>query len=134
MNVKSPGCCISGTFYAFAPLRAMGAVDSTRACEVIEQVFSRTILRYHPSILEDYKQYGFDNRKIFVDFLNAQDGLCSYAVDKNLHCDAIEEFVFMQTRLSRELCKKMTDMIDKNFNELRMNYIIEKLNLLKDKF
>lgn len=47
-----------------------------------------------------------------------------------MHYDAMLSFVHMQTRLPKELCKKLVDMVDGNFNELRLNYIIERLNSL----
>ncbi|MDE5939274.1 MAG: hypothetical protein K2H37_09360 [Lachnospiraceae bacterium] len=117
-------------FYAFAPLRALGAVNSQEACEIMEQVFNCAVLRFHPNIMQEYEKYHFDNGNSFADFLNAQDGICSYMIEKNMHYDEMKSFVYMQTRLPKELCKKLVDMVDKNFNELRMNYIIEKLNSL----
>lgn len=117
-------------FYAFAPLRALGAVNSQEACEMMGQVFDCAVLRFHPNIMQEYEKYHFDNANSFADFLNAQDGLCSYMIEKNMHYDVMKSFVYMQTRLPKELCEKLVDMVDKNFNELRMNYIIEKLNVL----
>ncbi|MDE6601500.1 MAG: hypothetical protein K2K90_04940 [Lachnospiraceae bacterium] len=120
------------TFYAFAPLRVLGAVNSKEACEIMEQVFDCAVLRYHPNIMQEYEKYHFDNGNAFVDFLNAQDGLCSYMIEKNMHYDVMINFVYMQTRLPKELCKRLVDMVDKSFNELRMNYIIGKLNSLSE--
>ncbi len=118
------------TFYAFAPLRALGAVNFQEACDIMEQVFNRAVLRFHPNITQEYEKYHFDNGKAFTEFLNAQDGLCSYMIGKTMHYEAMLSFVYMQTRLPKELCKKLVDMVDGNFNELRMNYIIERLNSL----
>lgn len=120
-------------FYAFAPLRALGVKDSKKACEIINHIFTQTTLRYNPNILQDYEKYGFDNGSSFADLLNAQDGLCSFMVDKNMHRDAMKDFVYTQTRLPKDLCKQIADIVDSNFNELRMNYIIEKLNSLQEK-
>lgn len=118
-------------FYAFSPLRVLGVTDLKRAGEILKQIFNLTILRYNPNILRDYEKYGFDNGNSFVDFLNAQDSLCTCMIEKNMHRDVMEDFIYVQTRVSKELCKQLADMVDHNFNELRLNYIMEKLNALQ---
>lgn len=119
-------------FYSFAPLRALDIKDSDKTQKMLKRVFEQTILRFNPDIIQNYEKYGFDNEKIFSDFINVLDSLCAFAVGKNLYYDAIEAFVYSQTRLSRNLCEKITDLIDENFNALKMNYIIEKLNQMKE--
>ncbi|MCM1087736.1 MAG: hypothetical protein NC419_06235 [Muribaculaceae bacterium] len=119
-------------FYAFAPIRAVSVVDSEKAHDIIEQIFENAILRYNSDILQNYEKYCFDNGSAFADFLNAQDGLCSFIISKNMHRNTMENFIYMQTQLPKGLCRQMADIIDKNFNNLRMNYIIGKLNSLKE--
>lgn len=119
------------SFYAFAPLRALGVKEPDRAGEVMQQVFEQTILRFNPDIVKDYDQYGFDNVGAFAAFLNAQDGICSFLVGKNMYYGMMEDFIYTQTRLPKKLCAQMADLIEHHFEALKLNYIIEKLNSLE---
>lgn len=120
-------------YYAFAPLRASYVKTPDEASGLVEEVFRQTILRYNFDILQEYEKYGFDNMKAFGDFVNVLDGMCTYIVEKNMHSGSIEKFIYIQTRLPGPLCRKVTDLIDTNFDSMKLNYIIEKLNQMEDK-
>jgi hypothetical protein len=115
-------------YYAFAPLRAFYVKNPDDTLRLVEDLFGQTILRFNQDILMDYKKYGFDNQDAFADFLNILDTLCTYIVQKNMYRNAIENFIYFQTRLQKELCKKITDLIDENFDTMKLNYIIDRLN------
>lgn len=119
-------------YYAFAPLRASYVKVPDATPGLVEEIFRQTILRYHFDILQEYGKYGFDNMKAFGDFLNVLDGMCTYIVKKNMYSGEIENFIYNQTRLPRALCRKITDLIDTNFDSMKLNYIIEKLNQMED--
>ncbi|MBP3505399.1 MAG: hypothetical protein J6K43_03245 [Lachnospiraceae bacterium] len=118
-------------YYAFAPLRAFYVKNPDDTLKLMEDMFKQTILRFNHDILQHYSKYGFDNMDAFADFLNVLDSLCTYSVKKNLYCDAIEDLIYSQTRLQKVLCKRITDLIDSNFNTMKLNYIIEKLDELE---
>lgn len=118
-------------YYASAPLRAFYVKNSDDALALVEEMFGQTILRYNIDILEKYMKYGFDNMEAFADFLNVLDSMCTYAVKKNLYRDAIEELLYSQTRLQKALCTKIADLIDYNFNAMKLNYIIERLDRIE---
>lgn len=120
-------------FYVSAPVRAFCIRKSDDMLGLLEEMFSRTILRIHADILQEYIKFGFENEDAFIGFLNALDTLCTYAIKKNLYRDAIEDLIYSQTRLPREICKKLAELIDSNFDVLRMKYIIEKLDSLEEK-
>lgn len=129
-NVKNYLDDLLRPFYAFAPLRALGVKDPDRAEAVLRQVFEQTILRVNPDIIQCYEQYGFDNGGAFTEYISAQNSICSFVVWKNMYYTAIEDFIYTQTRLSRKLCAQMAEMLNQNFEALKLNYIIEKLDSL----
>lgn len=117
-------------YYKSASLRAFYVRNPDDCLDLVEEMFGKTILRFHADILEEYTKYGFDNMPAFGEFLNVFDSLCTYAVKKNLYRDAIEDVLYSQMRLQRPLCRKITDLIDVNFREMKLNYIIERLEEL----
>lgn len=117
-------------YYKSAPLRAFYVRNPDECLGLVEEMFGKTILRFHVDILEEYTKYGFDNMAAFGGFLNVFDSLCTYVVKKNLYCDAIEDVLYSQMRLQKPLCRKITDLIDFNFREMKLNYIIERLEEL----
>ena len=74
----------------------------------------------------------FENGDSFADFLNVLDGMCTYSVKKNLYRDAIEELLYSQTRLQKALCTRIADLIDSNFDAMKLNYIIERLDRMDE--
>lgn len=120
------------SYYAFAPLRVFYVKAPDKMPDLIEEIFARTILRYNFDILQEYEKFGFDNTKAFGDFLNTLDGVCTYVVKRNMYSAAIEDFIYDQTRLPRTLCKRLTDLIEANFDSMKLNYIIEKLNQMEE--
>lgn len=115
-------------YYASAPFRALEAKDQEVALRAIEEIFGRAILRLDPKITQDYEKYGFCNRAVFMDFLNALDALCTFVVGKNFCYDAIYNFIYLKTRLPQGVCRRVTDLVEDNLTQLKINYIIEKLN------
>lgn len=119
-------------YYAFAPLRIFYVKAPEKTPELIEELFGQTILRYNFDVLQEYEKYGFENIKAFGDFLNALDGICAYVVKRNMYRGAIEDFIYNQTRLPKVLCGKITDLIEANFDSMKLSYIIEKLNQMEN--
>ncbi len=119
-------------YYVFAPLRTFYVKAPKETPDLIEELFGQTILRYNFDILQEYEKYGFENMKAFGDFLNTLDGICAYVVKRNMYRGAIEDFIYNQTRLPGILCRKITDLIDANFESMKLSYIIEKLNQMED--
>lgn len=119
-------------FYAFAPLRVFCVKAPDEAPGLVEEIFGQTVLRYNFDILQEYEKYGFENIQAFGNFLNTLESICAYVVKKNMYSRAIEDFIYNQTRLPMVLCRKLTDLIDANFDSMKLSYIIEKLNQMED--
>lgn len=115
-------------YYASAPLRALDVKDSGAAIEAIEKIFERAILRFDPSLPQRYEELGFANPDAFIDFLVAFDAVCTFIIGKNLCYEAMEDFIFTKTRLPQKVCKRVAELLDVNFSQLKINFIVEKLN------
>lgn len=131
-NLKDYLDDLLGPYYAFAPLRIFYVKAQEETLGLIEEMFEQTILRYNFDILQEYEKYGFENMKAFGDFLNTLDGICAYVVKRNMYRGAIEDFIYNQTRLPGTLCEKITDLIDANFDSMKLSYIIERLNQMEE--
>lgn len=114
-------------YYASAPLRTLEVKEQEAALHAVEVIFARAILRFDPALPEKYSELGFENQKAFVDFLNVFDAVCTFAVSKNLCLEAMEDFCYTKTRLSRKLCKRVAELLDENLNQLKLNFIVETL-------
>ena len=132
MNLRNYMDELLEPFYTFTPMRAFYVKNPDEALSLIEEMFGQTILRYNIDILGEYAKYGFENGDSFADFLNVLDGMCTYSVKKNLYRDAIEELLYSQTRLQKALCTKIADLIDSNFDAMKLNYIIERLDRMDE--
>lgn len=131
-NIRSDVDEMLRPYYAAAPLRAWEAKDPEMAESIIEKIIEFGILRFDPNITKKYEEYGFDNQGAFIDFLNVYDAICTFVIGKNLCCEAMEEFIYFKTRMPERLCKKTAKLLDENYRQLQINYIIEKLNKLDD--
>ncbi len=115
-------------YYVSAPLRTMEVREPGKALTVIEEIFKRSILRFDPDMPKRFEKFGFESEEAFIDFLNVFDAVCTFVVGKNLCRESIEEFIYVRTRLPKPVCLKLTELLDENFSQLKINYIIEKLN------
>ncbi len=115
-------------FYVSAPLRTHAVKDEAAAIRNIEAIFQNAILRFYPNISKQYAKYGFENQDAFINFLNVFDSMCAFTISKSFCREAIEDFIYAQTRLPKKMCKKVAELIDANFLSLQMNYIIERIS------
>lgn len=115
-------------YYASAPLRTLEVKNQELAIATVEEIFNRAILRFDPNIPKKYEEFGFENDNAFVEFLNILDSICTFVVGKNFCIEAIEDFCYAQTRLPKKLCKKIAELLDANLTQLKLNFIVEKLN------
>lgn len=118
-------------YYSTAPLRVLDAQDAGKASKVVQETFECAILRFDIRIIDRYEKYGFPCQEALIDFLNVLDGFCSYMVERNFSRSSIEGYAKFNMRLSTKLCKQIAEIIDNNFQQLKINYIIDKLKTLK---
>ena len=120
-------------FYVTAPLRTLYAQDAEKASKAIQKIFDCAILRYDIEIIDKYEECGFSSVDALIDFLNVLDGFCSYMVERNFSRSSIEKYVWHHMRFPSKLCKRIAGIIDDNFQQIKINYIIDNLKLLREK-
>lgn len=120
------------TYYLAAPLRALEARDAEEALKVTQEIFDHAILRFDINVIDKYEKYGFSSQEELADFLNALDSFCSYMVERNFCSSAIEEYAKYNMRFSSKLCRQIAKIIDTNFQQLKINYIVDSLKMLKE--
>ena len=118
------------TYYATCALRTMAATDIEKTKTLVKEIFNMTVLRFNPKIIQEYEKFGYTSEDNFIEFLNVLDAMTMYMVRRNLHVEAIKNSIYMNTRLPHSICEQMAKIIDKNFESLKMNYIIDTLNKL----
>lgn len=119
-------------YYKAAPLRALDAQDAGKASKAVQEIFDRAILRFDIKIIDKYEKCGFPSQNALIDFLNVLDNFCSYMVERNFCCSTIEGYAKLNMRFSSKLCKQIAEIIDENFQQLKINYIIDNLKMLRE--
>lgn len=120
-------------YYSAAPLRALDTQDAEKASKVVQEIFDHAILRFDIKILDKYEKYGFPSKDSLTEFLNVLDSFCSYMAERNFCCSTIEEYAKHTMRFSSKLCKQIAKIIDTNFQQLKINYIIDNLRMIREK-
>jgi len=120
------------TYYIAAPVRALDALDAEKASTVMKEMFDSAILRFDIDIIDKYEDYGFSSQEALTDFLNMLDSFCSYMVERNFCRSSIEKYAKYNMRFSSKLCKQIASIIDRNFQQLKINYIIDHLKAIKE--
>lgn len=115
-------------YYAASALRTIAAKEPEKIKDIVKDIFNLAILRYNPQIIREYEKFGYTSQDSFIEFLNVLDSMIMYMVRKNLHIDAIGKFIYMNTRLPHNVCEQMAKIIDKNFESLKMSYIVDALS------
>lgn len=118
-------------YYIAAPLRALDAQDEDKASKAVQEIFNHAILRFDIKIVDRYDKCGFPSQDALIDFLNVLDSFCSYMVERNFCCSTIEEYAKYNMRFSSKLCKQIAEIIDKNFQQFKINYIMDNLKMLR---
>lgn len=119
-------------YYIAGPLRALDAKDAGKASKAVQEIFERALLRFDIKFLEKYEKCGFSSQDALIEFLNVMDSFCSYMVERNFCCSTIEVYAKNIMRFSPKLCKQIAEIIDANFRQFQVNYIIDSLKTIRD--
>lgn len=114
-------------YYLAAPLRALAVKDAGKTEKVVCDIFNQVILRFNPEILNVPENLGFADQEALISFLNMFDSFCSFIAERNFCYTAIENVVYNTFRFSKKMCTQISKIIDDNFQQIRMNYIIDRL-------
>ena len=120
-------------YYIAAPLRALDAQDAGKASKAVQEIFERALLRFDTKFIDKYEKCGFSSQDAMIEFLNVMDSFCSYMIERNFCCSTIEVYAKNIMRFSPKLCKQIAEMIDANFRQFQVNYIIDNLRTIREK-
>lgn len=114
-------------YYLVAPIRSLAVKDEEKAAKLIEEIFDQVILRFNPEIIDKYEDFGFADQDEFLKFLNMFDSFCAFMAEKNYYYTTIEKISYNSFRFPKTVCKQISKIIDSNFQQIKINYIIDKL-------
>lgn len=116
-------------FKDFAILRTLEKEKKAKAEVLVDTIWKQFVIRYNPNF-EIVDMDGVSEDEI-SGLMDALDFLSEYCVSRTLTYDAIVDEVKDQTDLSQEMCDYIARKIDRDYSELRLNYIVKRLRLLE---
>lgn len=94
---------------------------------LLQNVMDKGILRVDYDLPDTYITYGASDRDEFIQLLNSYDTLVTYYVQKHLSRKAIIKDIKEETEISDENAEIFADLIERNYKELQINIILDKL-------
>ena len=116
-------------FHAFAPLCALYGENPAKAENIIDQIWQQFVIRFNP-----YRKIERPNSMTDADMSNlenALDAFAKYCGVRMFHYDAIIQRIKQVAALPDGLCAYIARKVDKDYQEIRMNYIVSRLENLK---
>lgn len=113
------------SFYAFTPLRSVETEKYLQIEQFVDNIWAQYVLRFNPKIKTD-NLFNINEKQV-NELMAVIDGLAMHSVSRLLTYDGIVELISERTGMKEEFCSYLARKIDKDFNELRLNYIISKL-------
>lgn len=116
-------------FHAFAPLCALYGENHAKAENIIDQIWQQYVIRFNP-----YRKIERPNNMTDADMSNLENALnafAEYCGIRMLHYDAIIRRIKQEAALPDGLCAYIARKVDKDYQEIRMNYIVSRLEDLE---
>lgn len=114
-------------FDGFKALRDLEHEDLFKAKYCIDLIWNSYVIRFDP-YLNIPSQSPISNEEDYVSVARCLDSFADMCVVRQLSASAIYKELKDETRLSDDICHYITDRIDKDFEKIKMNYIIDKLD------
>lgn len=114
-------------YYAAEEFRILEKKDYKLAERAVDIIFQQAIVRYNPSLDESYADYGFASKEGMVKIINVLDSLTTFAITNNLYITSVDEAVYQNIRLSRNMCQYIAGKVDEAFDQIRWKLITEKV-------
>lgn len=118
------------SFRAFKPIHSLYRESPSKVENLIDQIWQQFVLRFNP-----YRKFERPSGMTNEDMANlerALDSLADFCSVRMLHYDGIVQRVKRETGAPDELCAYVARKIDKDYFELRMNYIVSTLERLTE--
>lgn len=113
-------------YFAFNALRKIEKRDKKALEGLLTSVYQKYIVRMERGYLERIELEGCSREEIF-DIANRMRYLTDYYVSKRFTRKGMIRDLWDETGLSDEICEYWAELIDQNYMELKMNYIVGEL-------
>ncbi len=116
------------TFHAFVPLRAVYEDSPARAENLIDQIWQQYVIRFNPFRKIERPSTMTDDDMSKLE--NMLDAFAEYCGIRMLHYDAIIQRIKEEANLPDGLCSYIARKIDRDYQDLRLNFIVSQLERL----
>lgn len=114
-------------YYAWSLVRELEDTKKELVPILFQNIMDRAILRVDFDFFETFETYEAKDQDQFMDMLNSFDTLVTYYVQKHFIRKAIIRDIMEETEISDENAEVFADLIEKNYRELQINIILDKL-------
>lgn len=116
-----------GYYSSFRSLREMDETSIETVCILIERAFDNYVLRTDKDFLESFSMYGVKNQKELMNILRSLDILTDFYVANSCSKDTIKNDFQNESGLSDKACYLYAELVNKNYMEIKLNLIYNKL-------
>lgn len=128
---KSVNDCL--VYYkALSPIRELSFLDEERAKAFLKDCFENYIIRLDYEVSERYGFLEVYNEGNVKRMLSAIDRLTDYYVERLLIKKEVQKDFKEETGISDTVCSYYAELYEDNFQELKLNMILNKLNNLEE--
>ena len=118
-------------FWACFPIVGLEKENYYEVEELIDVVWDQYVLRFSGEELKNRKYRLTEDE--FEEFCMALDSFVDDCVQMQLSAKAIYSKLEDEVKLSASVCRYLTEKIERDWTELKLNYIIKQLRILRNK-
>lgn len=111
-------------YEAFLPMRELEMEDKMLLKVFLQSVYQKWIVRYESGYLEDMLGGEYDKLIHVVDRIQY---LTDFYIYRRYTLQEMVKDLMEETGLSRDSCTYWADLIEQNYTDLKMNYIVSEL-------
>lgn len=116
-------------FHAFVPLCALYEENRSKAENLIDQIWQQYVVRFNPNRKIERPNNMTDED--MSDLECALDAFADFCIVRMFHYDAIVQRIKQTAGLPDDLCAYIARKIERDYQDLRMNYIISRLEQME---
>lgn len=116
-------------FHAFAPLRTVYGENPSKAEALVDQIWQNYVVRFNP--FRKFECPGDATDEDMSALEEVLDSFADFCVVRTLHYEGIFHRIKELSGLSDRLCSYIARRVESDYSELRLNYIVFKLDELK---
>ena len=119
------------SFYAFAPIRNLNKEKKFQAEQLLDSIWEQYVLRFNPLSRMD-NSLGFSDKQV-EEIMMSIDGIAMSCISKLYNYEGIINEIQERTGLNDEWASFLARKVEKDYTELRFNYIVTGITRLLNK-